>query len=66
MAGGVIMLIPFALAWLRGWLPHQREVPKWSHETNQAYRGLMWSLWLVWLALALAGILSGLYTLIFR
>lgn len=55
------MLIPFALAWVFHWLPHER---KWaaalSEEANRAIRIFQWAFWIVWLGLAATAIALGL------
>lgn len=61
MVGGFIMLGTFGLVWLLHWLPHQRELPLWSAEANDAYRWIQWGFWGLWLGLGMLGIVTGLY-----
>lgn len=61
VVGGLIMLSLFVVAWIFHWLPHEREVVTWSPLRNDVFRLMQWIWWTVWLSLALAGILTGLF-----
>lgn len=62
IVGGLLWLLPFFLAWIFHWLPHDREVEALSAEQNSDFRALQWMAWSVWVAIGLFTFGYGVYS----